>query len=209
MSVLAEAPLGVERANFRTIDGRMMSGINSPRPDEQVRDVGRVRLRPQRLQGHRSLSGNANLNTLTVGGDVKLSDKLPRRRHVRLLGEQGRLRRQRRQLQAEGNDRARSTAATATARGTSAARSGAGDLDYSNVNRNIQLGALTRTESGDTSGWHFMASVLGGYWFQPSADLQHGPFVRVAYQEIRVDGIQRERHRQHGADLRRSRSANR
>ena len=31
-----------------------------------------------------------------------------------------------------------------------------------------------------------MASVLGGYWFQPSADLQHGPFVRLAYQDIHV-----------------------
>ena len=41
-------------------------------------------------------------------------------------------------------------------------------------------------ESSDPSGWHFMASVLGGYWFQTSADLQHGPFVRIAYQDIRV-----------------------
>src|SRR5204862_8225965 len=29
MSVLAEAPLGVEQANFRAIDARMISGINS------------------------------------------------------------------------------------------------------------------------------------------------------------------------------------
>ena len=32
MSLLAEAPLAVEEANFRTLDARMMSGINSPRP---------------------------------------------------------------------------------------------------------------------------------------------------------------------------------
>ena len=33
-----------------------------------------------------------------------------------------------------------------------------------------------------------MASVLGGYWFQ-YADFLHGPFVRLAYQEIRVKGF--------------------
>ncbi len=31
-----------------------------------------------------------------------------------------------------------------------------------------------------------MASILGGYWFQANADWEHGPFVRVAYQDIRV-----------------------
>jgi outer membrane lipase/esterase len=66
---------------------------------------------------------------------------------------------------------------------------GAGDLEYKGIKRNIQLGALSRTENSDTSGWQLMASVLGGYWFNTSADLQHGPFARLSYQEIRVHGF--------------------
>jgi outer membrane lipase/esterase len=62
---------------------------------------------------------------------------------------------------------------------------GAGDLDFSDVHRTFDLGALTRTESGDARGWHVMGSVLGGYWFS-YANWMHGPFLRLAYQEIHV-----------------------
>ena len=55
------------------------------------------------------------------------------------------------------------------------------------MHRNFDLGALNRTESGDTRGWHLMGSVLGGYWFN-YATVLHGPFVRLAYQDIRVKG---------------------
>ena len=34
-----------------------------------------------------------------------------------------------------------------------------------------------------------MASVLGGYWFNPSGELSHGPYVRVSYQDVRVDSF--------------------
>jgi outer membrane lipase/esterase len=64
---------------------------------------------------------------------------------------------------------------------------GAGDLDFSDVHRDIQLGASSRREGGETRGWHAMGSVLGGYWF-PYGDWLHGPFARVAYQEIHVRG---------------------
>jgi outer membrane lipase/esterase len=68
------------------------------------------------------------------------------------------------------------------------ATAGAGDLDFSDVRRNITLGATVRTEAGETRGWHAMGSVLGGYWFTYGNWL-HGPFARLAYQEIHVRGF--------------------
>lgn len=183
MSLLAEAPLAVEEANFRTLDARMMSGINSSRPMSKYEmwvayDYGNNDLKSA------FNSGDADMNTITAGGDVKLSEKLivgGMFGYSENKGDFG---------GSAGNYKLKETSGTFYAGygdgpwyigGTL----GVGDLDYS-VHRNIQLGPLTRTESGDPSGWHFMASVLGGYWFQTSADLQHGPFVRVAYQDIRV-----------------------
>jgi len=60
-----------------------------------------------------------------------------------------------------------------------------GDLDY-DVKRNITLGAGTRTESGGTGGWTYALRLLGGYWFNTTSGLVHGPFAKVAYQDIIV-----------------------
>ena len=54
---------------------------------------------------------------------------------------------------------------------------GVGDLDYSTT-RNITLGAVTRTEIGDTGGWHFVGRAAGGYWFT-AGDWMHGPFAEA------------------------------
>ncbi|MEO5766365.1 MAG: autotransporter domain-containing protein [Casimicrobiaceae bacterium] len=187
MAVLAEAPLGVEEALFRTVDARMMSGINSPRPVRKYEfwaayDYGHNDFKSQ------FIDGNADLNSVSAGGDVKLSDKLLVGGFFGYTENKGDFGGN------SGNYKLKELSGTIYAGyghgpwyvgGTI----GAGDLDYSGIRRNITLGPLTRTETSDARGWQFMASVLGGYWFNTSADLQHGPFVRVAYQEIRVHGF--------------------
>ena len=189
MTVLAEAPLAVEAANFRTIDGRMMSGINSPRPVKKYEMWAAYDYGHNDFKGAGSLiDGDANLNTLAAGGDVKLSDRF-------LVGGMFGYTQNKGNFGADsGNYTLKETSATlyggyGDGPWYVGATVGAGDLDYSNIRRNIQLGALSRTESGEASGWHFMASALAGYWFQPSAELQHGPFARVSYQEIEVHGF--------------------
>jgi outer membrane lipase/esterase len=183
MSLLAEAPLAVEEANFRTLDARMMSGINSSRPMSKYEMWVAYDYSNNDIKSTFGF-GDADVNTLTAGGDVKLSEKL-------LVGGMFGYSENKGDFGGNsGNYKLKEASGTIYAGygdgpwyigGTI----GVGDLDYS-VDRNIQLGPLTRTQSGDPSGWHFMASVLGGYWFQTSADLQHGPFVRIAYQDIRV-----------------------
>ena len=186
MSVLAEAPLGVEAANFRAIDGRMISGINSPRPMSKYEVWGGYDYGNNDFTGN-FLSGNADLNTLTVGGDIKLSPQLligAMFGYTQNKGDFG---------GGTGGYKLNETSGTVYVGygpGTSpwwiGATLGAGDLDYRDIHRDITLGALTRNENANGRGWHIMASVLGGYWFMPSPDWQHGPWARVAYQDINV-----------------------
>jgi outer membrane lipase/esterase len=184
MSVLAEAPLGVEQANFRSIDARMMSGINSPRPMRKYEVWGGYDYGNNDFNGN-FLSGNADLNTLTLGGDITLSPQLrvgAMFGYTENKGDFG---------GSTGGYKLKETSGTVYAGfgpppwwfGVTL---GAGDLDYTGIHRDIALGALTRSETADARGWHIMASVLGGYWFIANPDWQHGPWVRVSYQDIHV-----------------------
>jgi outer membrane lipase/esterase len=187
ISTLAEAPLGVEQANFRAIDARMISGINSSRPMSKFEAWGAYDYGHNDFDG-RFVSGNADLNTIVVGGDAKLSERLlvgVMFGYTENKGDFG-----------GGNGGYKLKEATGTFYAGYGegpwyvgATLGGGGLDYGNIRRHIQLGALDRVESADANGWHFMGSVLGGYWFNLNPDWQHGPWARVAYQEVRVDAF--------------------
>ena len=186
VGALAEAPLAVEQAAFRAIDARMMSSVNARRPANRFDlwvdyDYGR-----NDFDG-RFLSGNADVNTVAAGGDYKLSDRLLIGGAFTYSDNKGDF------GGGNGGYKLKETTGTVYAGYGEGpwfvgATLGAGDLDFSDVHRNIQLGALSRTESGETRGWHAMGSVLGGYWFTYN-DWLHGPFARLAYQEIHVRGF--------------------
>ncbi|MGC1818291.1 MAG: autotransporter domain-containing protein [Casimicrobiaceae bacterium] len=186
MGALAEAPLAVEQANFQAIDSRMMSSLASPGPQARLEgwasyDYGHNDL------GGRFLSGNSDLNGLHAGGDVRLSDRLLAGAafgYAENKGDFG---------GSSGGYKLKETSGTAyigygMAPWYVGATLGAGDLDYNDVHRDIQLGAMNRVESATTRGWHMTGSVLGGYWFDYRGWL-HGPFARVAYQKIHVDAF--------------------
>ena len=61
-----------------------------------------------------------------------------------------------------------------------------GHLDFTNIERVIELGALRRTESGDTDGSNFGGGVTGGWWFDFSS-LRTGPFANIEWQSNKVD----------------------
>jgi outer membrane lipase/esterase len=186
IGALAEAPLGVEQALFRSIDARMISAVNAPRAANRFDAWVSYDYGNNDFDG-RFLSGDADVNTIAAGGDIKLSERLLIGGAFGYSDNKGDFGGQ------SGGYKLRETSATVYAGyGTGpwyvGATLGAGDLDYRDVHRNFQLGALARTESGETSGWHLMGSVLGGYWFS-YGDWLHGPFVRLAYQEIHVRGF--------------------
>ncbi|MDA3914722.1 autotransporter domain-containing protein [Oleiagrimonas sp.] len=65
---------------------------------------------------------------------------------------------------------------------------GFAQLDYNDVQRRFQLGALNRLEAGRTSGSQLLGGFIGGWMFHAGA-LQTGPFARVEWQRIRVNGF--------------------
>jgi outer membrane lipase/esterase len=180
IGTLGEAPFGVEQANFRAVDGRMWSAVNTPRVPNKfeawaVYDYGHTDLVGD---------GSAHINTIAVGGDAKVSDKL-------LVGLMFGYSEERGDFGGTGGDyKLRQPVGTVYAGYGEGpwylgATLGAGDLDYSNITRTIPLGPAVRTETGDTRGYEFTARLLGGYWFQ-YADILHGPHVRVEYTKATV-----------------------
>ena len=186
IGVLAEAPLAVEQATFRAIDSRMISALDAPGGPEKFNawvsyDYGHNEFNGQ------FVSGDANMNTVAAGGDTKLTDRL-------LAGAAFSYSENRGDFGGGSGgyklDETTGTVYVGYGGGPwyVGATLGAGDLDYRDVHRTFDLGALRRTERGDTGGWQVTGSVLGGYWFS-YADWLHGPFVRLAWQDIRVKGF--------------------
>jgi len=186
IGMLAEAPLNVEQAAFRSIDARMIGAVGAPRATNKF-DAW-----VSYDYGHRDtngpfVNGDSDGNTIAVGGDIKLTSQL-------LVGIAFNYTEDKQDFGGgTGGFKLRETMATAYAGYGNGpwwvgATLGAGNLDYNDVHRDITLGALTRRENGRTTGSHIDASVLGGYWFS-AGTLLHGPYVRLLWQDITVHGF--------------------
>jgi outer membrane lipase/esterase len=184
IGLLAEAPLQVEQANFRAIDDRMWSSLNAPRAQNKfdayaVYDYGNY--------DHSGDfgGGSDHLNTVTLGGDMKLSEHL-------LVGLAFGYSEDKASFGDNGGgfklNEASLTAYVGYGQGPwyVGATLGAGDLDFRNIHRTFALGGGSRTETGDTNGTNVTARVLGGYWFNTTANWLHGPFARLTYQQNKV-----------------------
>ncbi len=75
MAALAEAPLAVEQASYRALDGRMWSSLNAPRSQGKLDAWAAYDYGHSDLQAGAS-NGSARTNTLAVGGDMKVSDRM-------------------------------------------------------------------------------------------------------------------------------------
>lgn len=181
---LAEAPLAVEAANFRTLDGRMQSALNTPRSNARIQPWVAIDYANPDIEGSPFLSGDGDVTTVSVGGDVKLSDRLL------IGGAFGYTENKADFGGGRGGYTLRETNGTFYA-GVGdgpwylGVRVGGGNLDYSDVHRNIELGAAVRKEQGETTGYHYYGGVVGGWWFG-TPTLLHGPFGRLTYQKVHV-----------------------
>jgi outer membrane lipase/esterase len=182
IAALAEAPKDVERANWRALDSRMMSAINAPGTPGKIQAWAVYDYASSDITGS-GVSVNGDVNTISVGGDVRITDKL-------LAGVQFGYSEYKGDFNNGGGDfKLREPMLTfyggyGEGPWYVGATLGAGSFDYS-INRSIQLGALTRTESGTTKGYHNVARLLGGYWFKYQ-DWNHGPFAKLTYEKIVV-----------------------
>ena len=186
IGLLGEAPLQVEQANFRAIDDRMWSNLNTPRPLNKfdayaVYDYGNFD-RSDSIGG-----GDNRLNTVVAGVDMKISEQLLAgvafgyTENKASFGDN-----------AGGFNLDEATITGYVGYGSGpwyvGATLGGGDLDYRDIRRSFSLGPASRTENGSTRGTHLMARALGGYWFNTNSTWIHGPFARLTYQEASVDG---------------------
>jgi outer membrane lipase/esterase len=186
MAALGDAPMGVERANWRAIDGRMMAGIDRPATSATARKFqvwASYDYAGEDITGT-GLSTSGNINTIAVGGDVRLSDKLLAGLAFTYSEYKGDW------SDSGGSFKLREPMFTAYVGygdgpwyvgGTL----GAGNLDFNSIQRQIALGPVTRTENGTTNGWQTVARVLGGYWFR-QGEWEHGPFGKLTWDKVVV-----------------------
>ncbi len=183
IAALGEAPMGVERANWRAIDGRMISGIDRVPSGKKLQAWASYDYAGEDITGT-GLSTSGNINTVAVGGDVRLSDSL-------LAGLAFTFSEYRGDFSNSGGSFKLNEPMMTVYVGYGdgpwyvGGTLGTGYLDYDSVKRNIALGPVTRTESGKTTGYHNMVRLLGGYWFK-QAGWDHGPFAKVIWEKAIV-----------------------
>ena len=182
MAALGEAPLSVERANWRLLDSRMMSSINAPGGPQKFQAWAAYDYASDDITGT-GLSSSGNVNSISVGGDMRISDKI-------LAGIQFSYTEYKSDFSNNTGDFKLIEPMMTVYGGYGdgpwyvGGSFGLGSLDYS-TNRNIALGTATRTESGDAKGYHITGRVLGGYWFKYQ-NWDHGPFAKLTWDKIVV-----------------------
>ena len=182
MAALGESPLSVERANWRLLDSRMMSSINAPGGPQKFQAWAAYDYSSDDITGT-GLSSSGNVNSISVGGDMRISDKI-------LAGIQFSYTEYKSDFSNNTGDFKLIEPMMTVYGGYGdgpwyvGGSFGLGSLDYS-TNRNIALGTATRTESGDAKGYHITGRVLGGYWFKYQ-NWDHGPFAKLTWDKIVV-----------------------
>ena len=181
MAALAEAPLAVEQASWRTLDGRMVSSIGAPRSAGKWEAWAAYDYSAPDYSTN-FFTGDGDVNTIAVGVDVKVSDRA-------LIGAMFNYSENKADYGGMGF-KLRVPMGTLYAAWVDGpwyvgATLGGGGLDYSTT-RNIALGAATRTESADPGGSQFVGRLAAGYWFT-AGDWMHGPTLKLTYQDIKVD----------------------
>lgn len=182
MATLGEAPLAVEAANFRTLDGRMQSSLNARPTSARFQPWVAIDYANPDLKGS-FVSGDADVTTVSVGSDMMMNPRL-------LVGGAFGYTENKGDFGGGGYKLKEATGTFYAGYGEGpwyvGLRLGAGDLDYTDVHRNIELGTGTRTETGETNGYHYFGSLVGGWWFGTNGGIVHGPYARLTYQRAIV-----------------------
>jgi outer membrane lipase/esterase len=183
-ATLAEGPLAVEQSTFRTLDGRMWSQLDTPIAQKGTNLWVSVDYANPDID-FGLVSGDADLWTFSFGGDIRITDHL-------LAGAAVNYSEYKADYTGANHKLEELSGTVYAGYGHGPWYVGAslliGDLDYKDVRRSFDLGALQRVESGRTSGTHWAMRVLGGYWFKAGGVL-HGPFAKLVYQEAAVNAF--------------------
>ena len=184
ISMLGEAPLHVFETHTRAVGDQMQADMARTRAAGSLRTFASIDYSHQRYDSTSTSPATSSHNsTLTMGGDYYVNDDVS----VGLVssigyqdasfGNGGGYRQTEPLLSGYGVWRMQDAYVSLLA--------SVGQLNFNNVERDIKLGALTRIESGDTSGSHTGVELAGGYFFH-WGDIKSGPFASIASQQVHV-----------------------
>ncbi len=185
ISLLSQAPLTSITTQTRTVRNQMLNDVSG----SGTRMFAHVNYSQQRFDASdTSPKASSNNFDLTVGGNLRYSDHLSigaalglGHSNAGVAGSAGGYQMQ--DVSALAYISYHSGGAYAGAYGE------AGHAHFSDVDRVIQMGPMTRTERGDTGGAHGGLGFTGGWWFGQDK-LQYGPFANVEWHSIGVSGYQ-------------------
>ncbi len=184
-SLLSQAPLTAVTMQTQTVRGEMLNDGSGG----GTRFFAHANYGQQRFDGSdTSPRANSNNFDLTLGGDLKYSDNLSMGAALGLghnnTGVSG----------GTGGYKMQDVSVLAYVTYHSGgaylgAYGEAGHSHFTDVNRIIRIGPMTRTESGNTGGSHGGLGFTGGWWFGQNK-LQYGPFANVEWHDLSVSGFQ-------------------
>jgi outer membrane lipase/esterase len=185
VSMLGEAPLQALDTNNRAIDDQMFADMGHKRPSGSFRSFASFDYSHQRYDATvTSPQTSSNNASLTFGGDYYFNDSVSvgiastiAHQDANFAGGGG-YRNLEPLFSAYGIWRSNDAYVSLIA--------SAGQLNFKDITRSFQLGATTRTESGDTGGSHTGFEIGGGYFFH-WGDLKTGPFASYTWQKVKVD----------------------
>ena len=198
--------MDVERANWRTLDSRMMSAINAPGTPSKIQAWAAYDYANTDIFGNERFRPTATLNTVAVGGDVRAHRQAARRRAVR---------RTRNTRATSATAAATSSCASRCSRSTAGygegpwyvgATLGAGALDYS-TERSISSAPATRTETRRRQRVSQRRARCSAATGSSTRTGTTGPFAKLTLSKDRGPAVQRKRQRQHRADATASRKS--
>ena len=193
---LTEGPMAVEQSTFRTVDGRMWSAMDTPYDPQRGINLWASYDYANPDIDFTFAQGDADLNTFSIGGDLRLD--MPDIPGVgvlpgKILGGAAANFSQFKADYSGGRHTLDETSATFYGGwGNGPWYAGFSTLigvtDYSDVRRTFDIGTAQRNESGDTSGTHWAFRLHGGYWMR-AGNVNHGPFAKFTYQRVDVDNF--------------------
>ncbi|MDQ2971704.1 MAG: autotransporter domain-containing protein [Pseudomonadota bacterium] len=185
-SLLAEAPLQVSDSIMRGLRNQALAGFGNT-PGNGAREFAFFDFSHQRFDATANTpQATDNFNTLSLGTDVRVSDRLS-------VGTAASFSHDDSNLGGNGSFKLEELMTSAYAMlnwqqgGYLGAIGSVGSLHFHNIDRNIALGPAIRHESGSTTGSHVAFTLTGGWLFGSEA-WRTGPYADLGYQRIRVSG---------------------
>lgn len=193
---LTEGPMAVEQAAFRTVDARMWSAMDTPYDAQRGINLWAAYDYANPDIDVTFAQGDADLHTLSVGGDLRLD--MPDVPGVGVLpgkimgGAAANFSEFKADYSGGRHKLDEISASFYGGWGNGPWYAGFSTLigvtDYTDVRRSFDVGTARRNESGDTSGTHWAFRMHGGYWMR-SGSVNHGPFAKLTYQRVDVDNF--------------------